>query len=100
VSLITLEAAKAQLYIPAAETRNDAAVTAVAAEASDIVVQYLKRPVEAPVWDETTTPPRVQAVVKAWVGHLWTHRDDAADFDKVWALMVNMLAGDRDPAVV
>ena len=100
MALITLDAAKAHLYIPPAETRNDTAVQAVVDEASDIVVHYLKRPVEDPPWDATTAPPRVQAVVKAWVGHLWTRRDDQTDFDKVWTLMHHLLAGDRDPAVV
>ena len=100
MALITLEAAKAQLYIPPAETRNDLAVQAVVDEASDLVVHYLKRPDTEPPLDPATTPPRIQAVVKAWVGHLWTRRDDQTDFDRMWTFTVQMLGGDRTPTVL
>jgi hypothetical protein len=96
--LIPLTAAKRHLKIPAEETRDDAELTAVVEEASDVILVYLKRAVDAPVWDETTTPPRIQAAVKLMLGYLWTARDDQAEAERTWKAITWLLERDRDPA--
>jgi hypothetical protein len=97
--LITLDAAKAHLYIAPDDTRDDVTLSAVVAEASDTILVYLKRDPLAPVWDETTTPPRVQAAVKIYLGYLWRARDDQAEAQRTWDAIENHLRRDRDPAL-
>jgi len=95
--LLSLDAAKRHLLIPSTETRSDANVTEVVAEASDVIARYLKAKAD-PTWDETTTPPRIQAAVKLMLGYLWTARDDQDEADRTWKAITSLLERDRDPA--
>jgi Phage gp6-like head-tail connector protein len=98
-ALISLAAGKAHLKIPAEETRDDAELTTVIAEASDVIEVYLKRAIDAPVWDETTCPPRIRAAVKLMLGYLWTARDDQEESEQTWKAITALLERDRDPAL-
>ena len=96
---LSLDAAKAHLKIPLEESRDNAELSLVIDEASDIIAVYLKRAADAPVWDATSCPPRIQAAVKIMLGYLWTARDDQDEADLTWKAITALLERDRDPAL-
>lgn len=78
MSLVTLETAKSHLRIEASFTLDDADITRKAAQASAIVIDYLKKP--ADMWQDTPGDPLdVPAVVEAAVllvlGALYENRE-------------------------
>lgn len=98
MSLVTLEAAKRHLYIT--DPSRDAAVTEKIAQASDAMLTYLGAQGD-PAWNETTTPPLVQAATLQMVGYLyqgWRVDPPAADAD-IWSDIKNTLMQLRDPAL-
>lgn len=98
VALVTLEAAKEHLRIDA-DDQNDE-VTDRINDASDIVIDYLKRPDHG--WTDETVPGQVRASVLLVLGALWVNRDgvgDAVDLDPISPAVVSLLRRMRDPAL-
>lgn len=98
VSLVTLEAAKAHLRLDDAD--QDQEVATRIGDASDIIIDYLKRPEHG--WTEASVPGQVRAAVLLVLGALWVNRDavgDAADMDPISPAVVSLLRRMRDPAL-
>ena len=98
VALVTLNAAKEHLRLDDAD--QDEEVEARIGDASDIIVDYLKRPNHG--WTDQTVPGQVRAAVLLVLGSLWVNRDavgDAADQDPISPAVVSLLRRMRDPAL-
>lgn len=99
VTLVSLERAKAHLHIDWVD--QDEEVAAKVADASDTVVDYLKRPDHG--WDATTAPGQVQAAVLLVLGALWSQREgvgqNAEDLDPISPAVASLLRRMRDPAL-
>jgi hypothetical protein len=98
-ALVSLDRAKAHLHIDWND--QDEELAAKVTDASDTVVDYLKRPDHG--WDETTAPGQVQAAVLLVLGALWSQREgvgqNAADLDPISPAVASLLRRMRDPAL-
>jgi hypothetical protein len=101
-ALVPFEQAKSHLHVT--DAVHDAEIQAKLAQASAIIVDYLKGDV-APTWDETTAPLPVQAAVLYMLALLYEHRGDdleagAGDYDVgTWDAIDRLLKRFRDPAL-
>lgn len=99
VALVTLEAAKEHLRID--DPDQDEEVTDRIGDASDIVIDYLKRPDHE--WTEDDVPGNVRASVLLVLGALWQNREGvgqyAEDMDPISPAVVSLLRRMRDPAI-
>lgn len=69
-------------------------VTAKIAQASDIVLNYLKNPADSEYWDEDSTPERIQAATVLVVGSLYD-----GEAEPLSDPVKDILRRDRDPAL-
>ncbi|GJD41313.1 head-tail connector protein [Methylobacterium bullatum] len=92
-ALISLETAKRHLLIDYDDRDED--IQAKAEEATDIVVDYLKRPDHG--WTFETVPGRVRAAILLTLGVIYEDREGQVDplSDAVRSLLHRM----RDPAL-
>lgn len=92
-ALVTLDEVKQRLRLDFDDEDSD--VTAMAEEATDIVVGYIKQPDHE--WTDETAPLRIKAAILLVVGRLYEDREgkEAVLTDAVRAL----LHRDRDPAL-
>lgn len=99
VALVSLDRAKAHLRIDADD--QDEEVSLKITDASDIVLDYLKRPGHG--WTDTDAPGQVQAAVLLVLGALWSQREgagqNAEDLDPISPAVVSLLRRMRDPAL-
>lgn len=99
VALATLKAAKDHLHIDGES--DDDAVALKLSDASDIVIDYLKRPDHG--WTDQTVPGQVRASVLLVLGTLWADREgsgeQATDRDPISPAVVSLLRRMRDPAI-
>ena len=99
VALVSLDRAKAHLRIDADD--QDEEVSLKITDASDIVIDYLKRPDHG--WTDTDAPGQVQAAVLLVLGALWSQREgagqNAEDLDPISPAVVSLLRRMRDPAL-
>lgn len=99
VALVTLDAAKAHLRIDDAD--QDVEVTERINDASDTVIDYIKRPAHG--WTDETVPGNVRASVLLVLGALWGSRpgvgEDRVDIDPITPAVVSLLMRMRDPAL-
>ncbi len=99
VALVSIDSAKAHLSIDWFDQDEELALKIN--DASDIVVDYLKRPDHG--WDVETVPGQVRASVLLVLGALWAQRegvgDNAADLDPISPTVVSLLRRMRDPAL-
>jgi len=98
-ALVTLSEAKAHLRI--ADDDQDTTLEERAADATAIVMDYLKRsPTE---WTAGTVPGPVRAAIFLVLGTLWRFRtgagEGAADQDPLSPAVRSLLARHRDPAL-
>lgn len=98
--LVSLNRACAHLRVPPGE--DDAAINDLIDAASDIVMDYLKKPVPEQWNIETdstpsTVPGPVRAAVLLVLGHLYADREGGAD--PISPAVVSLLMRHRDPAV-
>ena len=94
--------ATAKTYLRVTDPAKDAEVSLAIAHASAVISDYLKRPTDAPVWDETTTPDLEQRATLKMLGHLWEDRDGEGPADgaeKTWLEIRELLRRRRDPAL-
>jgi len=103
-TLITLEAAKAQLKITG--TARDAEVLELMARAEDVILRYLKPELTGEArtdwpWTLATVPPSVQAAILLELAGLDQNRgDDLGERDEKLALAIDrLLAPLRDKAL-
>lgn len=98
-ALVSLDSAKAHLSID--WTDQDEELSLKISDASDIVIDYLKRPDHG--WDISTVPGQVRAAVLLVLGALWAQRegvgDNAAELDPISPTVVSLLRRMRDPAL-
>jgi hypothetical protein len=90
-SLISLEAAKADLRID--DSDHDADVEAKAATATGVILDYIKKP--GADWTEETVPFPVKAAIILALRSLY---DDETS-DPISDTVVRLLARQRDPAL-
>lgn len=96
--LVTVEDIKRRLRIDG--DASDVDLLAMAAQASDIVLGYLKRepggssPPDAEEWDDVTVPPRIKAATLLVVRNLHDEVDEPLSQP-----VKNLLHRDRDPAM-
>lgn len=92
-ALVTTEEAKKRLRIDSAD--DDALVAELVSEATDIIVDYLKKPDHD--WTAETVPFRVKAAILLVTGSLYENRD--ADEEVLTANVRALIHRDRDPAL-
>jgi hypothetical protein len=93
--LVTLADAKTHLRITTSS--HDADITEKLADASAIILDYLREP--ADTWDPTTVPKPVKSAVFLMLTHLYEHRGDDPETDEaLWSAIGRLLARLRDPA--
>lgn len=99
VDLITLDRARSHLHIEGAD--EDEELAAKIADASGIVIDYLKRPDHG--WTDVTAPGQVQAATLLVLGAIWSQREGvgqgADDLDPISPAVVSLLRRMRDPAL-
>jgi len=97
MALITIEQAKQQLRIDFDDQNADLQMKIE--QASDIVVDYLKKPDHG--WTETTVPKSVQAAILLVLTALWDDRngDGGGDYLGPDGPVARLLARFRDPAI-
>lgn len=104
VSLVTLARAKAHLRITDADHDDD--IGQKSADASGIIVRYLKGQAD-PTWEAVTNPPpsAVQSAILLMLAQLYEHRGDDESFGagsrsaSTWDAIEHLLVTWRDPAV-
>jgi hypothetical protein len=97
VPLITLTQAKDQLRA-SGFSDDDSLILLMAEEASDIVVDYIKRPDHG--WTDRTVPGHVRAAVLLVLGNLYGQRgDNATDTNPISDAVASLLWRERDPAL-
>lgn len=74
-------------------------VTRKIAEATDIIVSYLKKPAHS--WTDQTVPPRVRAAILLALSAIWEDREGTGDGDYLRpdGAIARLLVRDRDPAI-
>lgn len=92
-ALVTLADVKNRLRIDFDDDDVDAA--AMAEEAADIVIGYIKKPDHD--WTVDTVPFRIKAAILLVVGRLYEDRDGKEEV--LTEAVKNLLARDRDPAL-
>jgi len=97
MALITIEQAKQQLRIDYDD--QDVDLRMKMEQASEIVVDYLKKPQHG--WTETTAPKPVQAAILLVLTALWDDRTGAGGGDYLASNgpVARLLARFRDPAI-
>jgi hypothetical protein len=96
VTLVTLEQAKRQLRVDYDD--DDSEILLKAEEASDIVVDYIKRPDHG--WSDRTCPGHVRSAVLLVLGNLYGPRgDDVKTAEPLSQPVMNLLWRERDPAL-
>lgn len=93
VALVSLEAAKRHIIIE--DDFRDADIRAKTEEATDIVVDYLKRPDHG--WTEETVPGQVRAAILLTFASLFRNPD--GDVDPLSDAVRSLLHRLRDPAI-
>lgn len=97
VSLVSLTDAKAHLRVDF--TDDDDLISLKIADASDIVIDFLKKQPDPP-WDETTVPGHVRAAVLLVLGNLYGQRgDNTAEANPLTEPVISLLWRSRDPAL-
>lgn len=98
-ALVTLAAAKDHLRIDGADA--DTELQKKMADATDAVIDYLKRPTHG--WTDATVPGHVRASILLVLGALWESREGvgqhAEDLDPISPAVVSLLRRMRDPAL-
>ena len=96
--LVSLDVAKTHLHVT--DPTRDAEVQSKLEQASDAILKYIDVRAD-PSWDETTTPPVVQAAVLELVALFWRDRGDTDDDSdaKTWRHIETLLKQTRDPAM-
>ena len=92
--LVSLDDAKAHLH--EYDAVQEPRITAKLAQATDVVLDYLKSGAD-PAWTVSTVPKPVQAGILTVLTHLYD--GTTTDTDKVWADLDRLLARFRDPAL-
>lgn len=92
-ALVTTEEAKKRLRIDFAD--DDALVGELVSEATDIIVDYLKKPDHD--WTAETVPFRVKAAILLVTGSLYENRD--AGEEVLTSSVRALIHRDRDPAL-
>jgi uncharacterized phage protein (predicted DNA packaging) len=92
-ALVTTEEAKKRLRIDFAD--DDALVAELVSEATDIIVDYLKKPDHE--WTAETVPFRVKAAILLVTGSLYENRD--AGEEVLTSNVRALIHRDRDPAL-
>lgn len=90
-ALVTLAEAKAHLRI--LSTDQDGLIGTQANAATDIVIDYIKRPDHG--WTDGTAPPLVKAAILLVLGGLFAEREGATITDGVKSILHRY----RDPAL-
>jgi hypothetical protein len=90
-ALVTLAEAKAHLRVLANDQDTDITMKALAA--SDIVIDYIKRPAHG--WTDTTAPALVKAAILLVLGALFEDREGG---DPISDAVKSLLHRYRDPA--
>jgi hypothetical protein len=97
-ALVTLAEAKQHLRRPPDVESEDEDITRKAAQASDIIRDYLADRADE-TWTEVTVPTLVKAAVLLMLTHLYAHRgDDPASDEALWDAIRRLLARWRDLA--
>lgn len=94
VALVTLAEAKTHLRIVGNDHDDD--VTMKALQASEIVMDYLKRDAAEEYWDDETVPTLVKAAVLLALGSLFANREGG---DPISEAVKSILHRYRDPAL-
>jgi hypothetical protein len=95
--LVTIDEAKQRLRI--LHNDDDADLLAIIAQASDTIVDYLKRPEIDPPWDETTVPPHVKNATLLLIGRIYADREAGFDGGLLNQAIRDLVHRDRDPAL-
>lgn len=99
VALVTIDRARSHLHIEGFD--EDEELEAKIADASAIVIDYMKRPNHG--WTEATAPGQVQAATLLVLGAIWSQREgvgqSAEDLDPISPAIVSLLRRMRDPAL-
>lgn len=93
VELVKTEEAKTRLRIDFAD--DDALVAELVSEATDIIIDYLKKPDHG--WTEETVPYRVKAAILLVTGSLYENRE--AGEEVLTSNVRDLIHRDRDPAL-
>lgn len=95
VALVELEDAKTRVRIDDSDSDED--VEAMIDQASDILIDYLKKPDHG--WTAATAPPRIQAAVLLIVGRLYLDREGQLEGGILSETVKALVHRDRDPAI-
>lgn len=105
IDLVTLNQAKDHLRIVLTDTQHDTDVQFKIAQASEIVMDYIKRSVVPDEWTVSSVSPisysipaLVQAATLLVVGELYFNRE-ASTADVLSTAVMNLLERYRDPAL-
>ncbi len=98
--LITLETAKSHLRVTSDDEDDD--ITRKAEEATDVIIDYLKRSDHG--WTADTVKPLVRSAILLQLTWLWSHRGDEAMadlsvHDGLAPGVKGLLMRQRDPAL-
>lgn len=95
VALVTIGDVRDRLRIDASD--DDFDVQAMTEQATDIVVDYLKKPDHS--WTSETAPPRIKAAILLVVGRLYMDREGQLEGGILSEAVKALVYRDRDPAI-
>jgi len=95
VALVTIGDVRDRLRIDAPD--DDFDVQAMTEQATDIVVDYLKKPDHS--WTSETVPPRIKAAILLVVGRLYMDREGQLEGGILSDTVKALVHRDRDPAI-
>lgn len=97
-ALVTLERARSHLRIDSSS--DDAELALKVEDATDIVLDYLKRPPGSETWVIGNCPPTVRAAVLLVLGALWENREGSdTQAEPLSPPVLALLHRHRDPAM-
>ena len=95
VALVTIGDVRDRLRIDAPD--DDFDVQAMTEQATDIVVDYLKKPDHT--WTPETAPPRIKAAILLVIGRLYMDREGQLEGGILSEAVKALVHRDRDPAI-
>lgn len=95
VALVTIQDVRERLRIDAPD--DDFDVQAMTEQATDIVIDYLKKPDHT--WTLETAPARIKAAILLVVGRLYLDREGQLDGGILSETVKALVHRDRDPAI-
>lgn len=98
--MMLISVADGKRHLRITDNDHDLDVQQKIAEASVIIIDYLKVGDDPPWTTEAETPEHVRAAIKLMLTHLYEHRGDNMETDeRLWDAIGRILGRSRDPTL-